>query len=77
MAKREDTQQTENNQGEEVKPTEVAKVEETKNSDFNVPLEKMEDYFSQIASYVDQVNNGSMRKDTAIYLSWRLLSEIK
>jgi len=77
MAKREDVQSMENAQAEEVKPTEVAKVEETGNSDFNVSAEKLEDYFSQLASYVDQVNNGSMRKDTAIYLSRRLLSEIK
>ena len=43
----------------------------------NVTPEKIDDYFIQLASYVEQVNNGSMKKDTAIYLAWKVLSEIK
>jgi menaquinone-dependent protoporphyrinogen IX oxidase len=42
-----------------------------------VSNEKIEDYFIQLASYVEQVNNGSMKKNTAIYLAWKILSEIK
>lgn len=56
-------------------PTPAAEV--AKSPFDSVSSDKIEDYFSQIASYVEQVTNGSMKKDTSVYLTWRLLSEIK